>query len=307
MIPRAHVRVPAALSSIFSPKLLDDDKLRTSPDTVGACGGGFSITPGVDTWVSIQPEGDGVHVNVNEVITYFPPSTVAAQLVMKSLGLDGEVYIRHRTNVPIATGFGTSASAALGTILGLSHAARKPMSLSQAIRLTHYVELECRTGLNSEAGFGHSGLVLVSREGAPPNSVVDEIPLPPGCRIVSVVAGSIKTSSTLADIQSLKKVEKVGDKYMRLILDTPTPENFLKCARLFAVESGFADQVVHEMFEAMKGLPVVGYAQNMLGRAVHAPAHVDDCQYIVESLRARFPHYEIVVSDPAPTLSLQTF
>jgi pantoate kinase len=302
---RAHVKVPAALSSIFSPKLLDGDELRRDPEHIGACGGGFSITPGVDTWVSHEPDGDGIHVNVNDIITEFPPSSVAAQHIMRSLGLSGEIYIRHRIHVPIATGFGTSAAAALGVILALSHLAGSPMTLSQAVRLVHYVELECRTGLNSEAGFGHNGLVLVRREGAPSYSIVDEIPIPSESRIVSIVAGPIKTSTTLADIQSLKHVEKIGDKYIQHILEEPTAESFLSNAQRFAIETGFADKTVLEIFEAMKYMPVIGYAQNMLGRAVHALAYEEDVTYIVDSLRMRFPSYEIIVSDPGASVSLQ--
>ncbi|GBC69129.1 hypothetical protein HRbin01_00822 [archaeon HR01] len=304
---RAHVRAPAALSSIFSPKVLDGDKPRVNPDLLGACGGGFSITPGVETWVSILPEGDGVHVNVNDYYTSFPPTSTAARLVMKTLNLSGEAYIRHRVYVPIATGFGTSASAALSTILAISHAAGKPVTLNQAIRLTHYVELECRTGLNSEAGFGHAGLVLVRHEGAPPHSIVDEIPIPHDCRLVSVVAGPIETSKALAETEKIKHIEKVGDIYMEKILAEPTPENFLTHARRFAVEAGLADRAVMEIFEAMKDLPVIGYAQNMLGRAVHALVYEDYIQQVLEALRRRFTSYNIFVSNPSATVSLKTF
>jgi pantoate kinase len=304
---RAHVRAPAALSSIFSPKILDGDKPRINPDVLGACGGGFSITPGVETWVSILPEGEEIHVNLNDYYTSFPPSATAARLVMKTLNLSGEVYIRHRVYVPIATGFGTSASAALSTILAISHAAGKPVTLNLAIRLAHYVELECRTGLNSEIGFGHAGLVLVRREGTPPHSIVDEIPLPHDCRLVSVVAGPIETSKALTETEKIRHLEKIGDAYLEKIFDEPTPENFLSQARQFAVETGLADMAVMEIFESMKGLPIIGYAQNMLGQAVHALVYEDYVQQVLDALRRRFPTYNVFVSNPSASVSLKTF
>ncbi len=302
---KAHVKVPAALSSIFSPKLLDGDEFRRDPDRIGACGGGFSITPGVDTWVRHQPDGEGIHINVNDVITDFPPSYVAAQHAIRMLGLQGEIYIKHRIHVPIATGFGTSAAAALGVILAISHLAGSPMTLNQAVRLVHYVELECKTGLNSEAGFGHNGLVLVRREGATPYSIVDEIPIPSESRIISIVAGPIKTSTALADIGSLKNIEKTGDKYLARILEEPTAESFFINAQRFAIETGLADKTVMEIFEAMKYMPVIGYAQNMLGRAVHALAYEENINYIVDFLRKKFPDYEVVVANPGASVSLQ--
>ncbi|MEM3125457.1 MAG: hypothetical protein QW064_03420, partial [Candidatus Caldarchaeum sp.] len=228
----------------------------------------------------------------------------AVELARKLCGLEGFVVVKHRIHVPIATGFGTSAASALGVIMSLSYLSGKPITLREAVKLTHYIELECRTGLNSEAGFGKTGLVLVLREGSPDHSITDEIPLPSRCKIVSVVAGQIPTSDAIASVERLQHLERLGDTYIERILQKPTPENFLSQARAFAAEAGFVDQQVHEIFTAMERLPTLGYAMNMVGKAVHALVYEEDVENIAATLRTRFPQHRIVVGETNSSITL---
>jgi pantoate kinase len=300
----ASVATPTSLSSIFSPKVLDGDRFRDDPERTGALGGGFSFHPGVETFVEVLEDEESVSVEINDEPASFPPSEEAVKTVRELTGLTGGVRIRHKIHVPIATGFGTSAAAALGVILCLSYLTGNPLTLREALRITHRVELKCRTGLNSEAGFGKTGLVLVLREGGPDNSVTDVIPLPAGCKIVSVVAGQIKTPDTVASPETLKQLERLGDRYMERIVSKPTPENFLAQARRFAVDSGLATPEVLEIFTYMEKLPTVGYAQNMVGKAVHAVIHPEDVETVVNELKQRFPGYGLYVGEPGSTITI---
>lgn len=234
---------------------------------------------------------------MNSSITDFPPSIEAAEEMRRRLGLQGTIRIRHRIRAPIGTGFGTSAASAMGVILALSSIAGSGITLRGATRITHDVELRCRTGLNSEAGMMAGGLVLVLREGAPPRSMVDVIPLPPDVKLVAVVAGPLKTPEILGDLDRMKEVEKIGDKYLKKILEKPTPENFLTKAREFAYEAGFVTREVEEMFEAMGKLPLIGYAQNMLGKAAHALVKGSRLPEVEKRLTETFPEMRIVVSE----------
>ncbi|MEM1945694.1 MAG: hypothetical protein QXG69_03615 [Candidatus Caldarchaeum sp.] len=303
---KAFIETPAPLSSIFSPKVLDNGRLRQDPDRIGARGGGFSFTPGVETTVEVLDGGPGLKVEINGELASFPPSEKAVELSRKLRGVEGFISVKHRIHVPIATGFGTSAASALGVLMALSHLAGKPMTLREAVKLTHYVELECRTGLNSEAGFGRTGLVLVLREGSPDHSITDEIPLPSRCKIVSVVAGQIPTSDAIASVERLQHLERLGDTYIERILQNPTPENFLSQARAFAAEAGLVDQQVHEIFTAMERLPTLGYAMNMVGRAAHALVYEEDVENIAATLRTRFPQHRIVVGGTNSSITLNT-
>lgn len=290
---------PSPLSSIFSPKLrsgLVNGEVRL--DRVGARGGGFSLVKGSETWVRIYPdESDRTEVVVNERIRSFPPSIEAAEEMRRRYGITGRIEIKHRIHVPIGSGFGTSASSAAGVVLAISSLLGQGMTLSEVMRVTHGVELRCRTGLNSEVGLMTGGLVLVLREGAPPRSIIDNIPIPLNVKLVAVVSGSIETPDSLSELSKLEEVEKLGDKYLSMILKNPTVKNFFKCAREFSYESGFVSGKVEEVFEVFEKLPLIGFAQNMLGEAAHALVHDKDLEMVRRELAGTFQDLELVVSD----------
>ncbi|MEM1963256.1 MAG: hypothetical protein QW094_02115, partial [Candidatus Caldarchaeum sp.] len=97
-----------------------------------------------------------------------------------------------------------------------------------------------------------------------------------------------------------------GDRYMDRILRNPTPENFLKQARAFAYEAGFIDNTVHQIFDTLDKLPTIGYAQNMVGKAVHAIVYEEDVEKIVDMLKKKFPNYPVYVGEAGASLLLTT-
>ena len=296
-IKRGFAKIPAPLSSIFSPKIFRDGELREDPIEIGAIGGGFALANGVETIIELDLDGeDSTSVLVNDSITYFPPSIEAAEYMRRKLNLRGSIRIRHKMGVPIATGFGTSAASTLGVILILSKLSGRGMTLLEACRITHEIELKCKTGLNSEAGILSGGLILVLREGAPPKLMIDSIPLPSGAGLVAVVAGVLETTEILKDVEKLREIEEIGDRRMEKILERPIPENFLEQARAFAWETGFITREVEEVFEVLKRLPTIGYAQNMLGKAAHALVEGKDLARVESHLRETFPDYRIISS-----------
>ena len=296
-IKRGFAKIPAPLSSIFSPKIFRDGELREDPIEIGAIGGGFALANGVETIIELDLDGeDSTSVLVNDSITYFPPSIEAAEYMRRKLNLRGSIRIRHKMGVPIATGFGTSAASTLGVILILSKLSGRGMTLLEACRITHEIELKCKTGLNSEAGILSGGLILVLREGAPPKLMIDSIPLPSGAGLVAVVAGVLETTEILKDVEKLREIEEIGDRRMEKILERPIPENFLEQARAFAWETGFITREVEEAFEVLKRLPTIGYAQNMLGKAAHALVEGKDLARVESHLRETFPDYRIISS-----------
>ncbi|MCS7133760.1 MAG: hypothetical protein NZ921_03065 [Candidatus Caldarchaeum sp.] len=300
---RAVFKSPTPLSSIFSPKVLVGNSLRENPDTTGALGGGFSFFPGVETKVAIG-EGRGTRLTVNGELNSFPPSEKAVEVVRGLTGFDGFISVEHVIHVPIATGFGTSAAAALGVVMATSYLLDRPLTLREALKHTHRVEIACKTGLNSEAGLGKTGLVLVLREGSPENAVVDEIPLPSRVKIVSVVVDQIKTPEAIASVERLRQLEKIGDQYMEKILRNPTPENFLAQSRAFAAEAEFTDTSISEIFSVFETLPTVGYAQNMVGKAVHALVYEEDLEKVLENLKNKLPRHRIFVGDTGSSIVL---
>ncbi|MCS6783608.1 MAG: hypothetical protein NZ581_00205 [Candidatus Caldarchaeum sp.] len=300
---KAVFKSPTPLSSIFSPKVLENGRLRENPDLIGALGGGFSFFPGVETIVEIG-DGRGSRFVVNGEVASFPPSQKALEIVRGLTGFEGFVSVEHVMHVPIATGFGTSAAAALGVIMSVSYLVGKPLTLREALKHTHRVEIACKTGLNSEAGLGRTGLVLVLREGSPQNAVVDEIPLPSGVKIVSVVVDQISTPEAIASVERLHQLEQIGDLYIDKILKNPTPENFLAQSRAFAEKAEFTDPTIQQIFAVLEKLPTIGYAQNMVGKAVHALVHREDLHKVLETLEKKLPQHRILVGETGSSIVL---
>lgn len=283
---RSYACAPAPLSSIFSPKIRGE-----SVEEIGARGGGFTLADAVETRAEHHPgDEDQIHVYVNGVISDHVTSLRAAEVSRGILGLRGKIVLKHSVGVPIGAGLGTSASLALTTILTLFRIAGRGISLMSACKLVHEIEVRCGTGLNSEAGFLSSGLVLVLEAGAPPRLKIDSIPLPRDSVLIVIAATPVEKQRILGR-RSLEEIEEIGDRKISEILENPTPENFLEKSREFALEAGLATERVQEIFEELGRLPVIGYAQNMIGEACHALALRRDAEVIVKKLREVFPEY----------------
>jgi pantoate kinase len=283
---RSYACAPAPLSSIFSPKIHGENV-----EEIGARGGGFTLAEAIETCAEHYPgDEDQVQVYVNSVISDHVTSLRAAEISRNILGLRGRIVLRHSVSVPIGAGLGTSASLALTTILALFRIAGRGISLMNACRLVHEIEVGCGTGLNSEAGFLSSGLILVLESGAPPRLKIDSIPLPRDSVLIIIAAGQVEKQRILGR-RGLEEIEEIGDRKIGEILENPTPENFLEKSGEFALEVGLVTEKVQEIFEGLERLPVIGYAQNMIGEACHALALRRDAEPIVKRLREVFPGY----------------
>ncbi|RLG05545.1 MAG: hypothetical protein DRN61_00350 [Thaumarchaeota archaeon] len=286
---RSYAVAPAPLSSIFSPKLpLSGKKV----EEVGARGGGFTLRGGVETYAEYSPgEVDESIVYVNGSKLDFITSLKAIEISRRLLGLRGRITLKHEVSVPIGMGFGASASIAFTALLALFKIAGRGISVGRACSIVHGIEVECKTGLNSEAGFLSEGLVLVLGEGAPPRVRVDSIPIPRDSMITSIAVAPLDGSKIFSDPSRLRKVEEIGDEKLEEILEKPTPENFLEKSREFALEAGLATKRVQEIFEELEKLQLVGYAQNMIGEACHALVLRKDARKVEERLKSLFPEY----------------
>jgi len=283
---RSYACAPAPLSSIFSPKIRGE-----SVEEIGARGGGFTLADTVKTRAEYYP-GDEcqIQVYINGVTFDHATSLRAAEVSRSILDLRGRIVLRHDVGISVGAGFGTSASLALTTILTLFRIAGRGISLMSACRLVHEIEVECGTGLNSEAGFLSSGLILVLEAGAPPRLKIDSIPLPRDSVLITVVVNPVEKQRVLGRIR-FDEIEEIGDRKIGEILENPTPKNFLEKSRDFALVAGLATERVQEIFEELEKLPVISYAQNMIGEACHALTLRRNAEIVVERLREVFPEY----------------
>ncbi|MCX8202154.1 MAG: hypothetical protein N3H84_08665, partial [Candidatus Caldarchaeum sp.] len=57
-------------------------------------------------------------------------------------------------------------------------------------------------------------------------------------------------------------------------------------------------------FKIFETLPTIGYAQNMVGKAVHALVHEENLEKTFQTLREKLPHYRILVGETGSSIVL---
>lgn len=265
---------------------------------VGARGGGFGLEKGVLTQVSIsEAKANRVRVYINGRLA---PEAETTKTVVRMLLTAAEgtfnVTVRHRVEVPIGAGFGTSAGGALTAGLALSTALGLPLTFNQIGKVAHVAEVQCKTGLGTVGPLMVSGCVLTLEPGAPGVSVIDRIPMSPDYLVVAGVYGPTPTKQVLSSAEKRNAVNRCGKKTLDAIMAEPTLENFLSSCWAFAEEAGFATPRVKRLVELARKAGAVGAAQNMVGEAVHAVVLKENAAKVEEAFKQALPHRDVVVS-----------
>jgi len=291
---------PAGISSFF--QICDTEpngKPITNLERVGARGGGFGLKKGVFTEVSVaKSKTKRIEIFING--KHAPEAETTRAVVDMVLGRVDQPYsveVRHRVEVPIGAGFGTSAAGAVGTALALCKAVNLNLTCRDIGRIAHVAEVKCKTGLGTVSGIMFGGCVLVLEPGAPDHGSVDRIPIPPDYYIVSGVFQPRLTSKFLKSTKKRAIINEIGQKTLERVLAEPSLENFLRSCREFAERTGLASKRVIKLMTAAENSGAIGAAQNMLGEAVHALAERDKVKNVVEAFERVLPSKKIVVAE----------
>jgi pantoate kinase len=296
----ARAFAPAAISSFFEIHDTQDDKPITDLEKVGAIGGGFGLEKGVVTTVSAQEtEKNGINVFINSQLTEQAKTTTnVIETLLNKTNKKYDVTVKHGIEVPIGTGFGTSAGGALTAGLALSAALELPLTYNQIGKIAHVAEIKCQTGLGTVSSLTYSGgCVLVVEPGAPGICQIDRIPVSPD---YVVVAGFLKSNilkkTMLSLPQKKKEINRYGKKTLEAILLEPSLENFLECCWDFSLKAGFSTENTCQLVSSAKRAGAVGAAQNMIGEAVHAIVHEENANSVAEAFKQTLPSQQVIVS-----------
>jgi len=291
---------PAGISSFF--QICDtesDGKPIADLERVGAKGGGFGLKKGVLTEVSAaKSKTKSVKIFINRRHAPEAETTrTVVNIVLERVDLPYSVEVKHRVEVPIGAGFGTSAAGAVGTALALCKAVNLSLTYREIGRIAHVAEVKCKTGLGTVSGILFGGCVLVLEPGAPDHGSVDRIPITPDYHIVSGVLEPRLTSEFLESTKKRAIINEVGQKTLERILAEPSLENFLHSCKEFALKTGLATERVIKLMTAAERAGAVGAAQNMLGEAIHALVKRDKVKSVVEVFEKVLPPDKIVVAE----------
>ncbi len=208
------------------------------------------------------------------------------------------ITVEHQIEVPLGTGFGTSAGGALTAGLALKDALELPLTYNQIGKIAHITEIQCQTGLGTVSSLTFSGgCVLVVEPGAPGICQIDRIPITPD---YVVVAGFFKSNILKKTILSVpekkQKINRFGQKTLEAILLEPSLENFLECCWDFSLKAGFSTENTRQLVASAKKAGAIGAAQNMIGEAVHAIVHEENANSVAEAFKQTLPSQQVIVS-----------
>lgn len=306
---RARAFSPAGISSFF--QICDTEpngKPIANPELIGARGGGFALKKGVWTEVEIaKSDVKKVQVYINNKYAQEAQTTrTVVDIFLEKVDEPQIVTVRHRVEVPIGAGFGTSAGGALGTALALNYALNMRLTYSELGRIAHVAEVKCRTGLGTVSGLLFGGCVIVKEPGAPDNGAVDRIPVPLSYHIVAGVFQRRLTKEFLESTEKRRVISRIGQETLRKILAQPSLENFMHVSRKFAEKTGLATDRVLKLMDEAEEAGAVGAAQNMLGEAVHALVERDKVKSVFNAFKRFLPRNKIVVAEICPYGTLLT-
>ena len=297
----AKAFAPAAISSFF--EIHDSQKGKPIADLekVGAIGGGFGLKKGVNTKVTLQEsQKNSVTVFINSKTAPQAKTTIrVVEALLSKTNAKYDVMVEHQIEVPIGTGFGTSAGGALTAGLALREALEMPLTYNQIGKIAHVAEIQCQTGLGTVSSLTFSGgCVLVVEPGAPGICQIDRIPITPDYMVVAGYLNStIRKETVLSSPKKRKEIKGYGRKTLEAILDEPNLENFLDCCWEFSQKAGFATEKICQLVKSAKKAGAVGAAQNMIGEAVHAVVHEENASSVAEAFKQALPSQQVLVSE----------
>jgi pantoate kinase len=291
---------PAAISSFFEICDSQNDKLILNLERVGAKGGGFGLEKGVNTKVTVQEaEKNCITVFINSKLALEAKTTKnVLETLLAKVNAKYDVMVEHQIEVPVGSGFGTSAGGALTAGLALREALGLPLTYNQVGKVAHVAEIECQTGLGTVSSLAFSGgCVLVVEPGAPGICQIDRIPMRPDYVVVAgFVKSTVPKKTILNSLERKRKISLYGKLTMKKILAKPTLENFLDSCWEFSQKAGFATEKTCKLVEVAKEAGAVGAAQNMIGEAVHALVLEEKAPKVVEAFKQVLSSQQVIMS-----------
>jgi len=256
---KAVAFAPGHISCFFEPVYHNEDIFRT-----GSRGAGINLSLG--TVSEIIVENSDVQ-NIEVYINNKPSSAPVTNMALKYLIGDNPLHVTVKTkqDLPSGQGFGMSAAGALSSTLALTKITN--ITMSDAMKASHYAEVKQRTGLGDVIASCFGGIEIRKSAGLPPWGLIEHISGDFDL-VLCVVGKKIDTKKVLLDKSKTEKITEYGRYCTKKLLENPSIENLFSLSQVFTRKTGLADKTV---IEAINSTKQYGFASMcMLGNSVFA-------------------------------------
>ncbi len=203
----------------------------------GSRGAGVCIDKGVTTDVGIyKSNANRVSVEVNGHISNADVSLYVVNEYFHMLTEPVYIKVRHRVDIPIGYGLGSSGAAALSLSYALNDALNLGLSREEAARIAHRADIACKCGAGTVMAEYHGGFELRLTAGAPGEGVVKSIPLN-GYKVVALCMNPYPTKDFLTN--RISTINGLGGKMLNRLLKSLSVDEFMDMSLTFARSIGF--------------------------------------------------------------------
>ncbi len=256
---------------------------------VGATGGGFTLSAGVHSKVTVLDGSNSrrVRITVNRDPTYDARTTsMALRLLIQSTKVKfGTLILEQNVEVPIGYGFGASAASALSAVIAASSALGLGLSKERVAYFAHAADILAQTGLGTVSIiYNASGAGAITRAGGPGVAEFLRISVPGGLKLVTASLAPYQKSVLLSSEMMRSRANRLGAAALRVVTRDPTFETLLEAGEVFARRLGLETKEVRSVIGLAKANGARYASQNMMGYATHSVVGEDDVSKLVAKL-----------------------
>lgn len=269
--------VPSHITGFFVP-FFSDDCFKT-----GSTGAGVSLSLGLKTKIKVGNGCGLVNIKLNGAELNHADAPVSLNCInlirerYPSFFTSKDILIEHECDVPVESGFGASASAALGISFSVKDLIN--ISTEECVKIAHETEVINLSGLGDVIAEVKGGVEIRKTPGV--DGIIENIPAD-RLKVLAISLGKKKTESVLKDPEKLRIIEKCGSKLLDKLISEPSVEKLMECSKTFTYKTGLMSKEVIDLMEVISEINSFEASGIMIGEGVFTFISEEDQDRILE-------------------------
>ncbi|KZX17110.1 homoserine kinase [Methanobrevibacter cuticularis] len=243
------VFLPSHLTCFFS--IFNNE----NPLKKGSCGAGILIDKGVITKAKSSKKDKIAIKSLQNIYSPIGSNDIISKKTIEYMKnhfkIEEGISITHEIEVPLGSGFGTSASSSLGIAIAINKLFDLKIENTKLYQIAHRIEIELGSGLGDVIAETSHGIVIRTKPGAPGIGEVKNI-LSSDAYVITKTLGEIDTSSIIQNPIIAKKINEIGILTQNKFLKYPSIENLIKCSYNFSKKTGLMNNELLEIIKQFK-------------------------------------------------------